>query len=230
MKLVSILGDSISTFEGFNPPGYAVYYDKELQALNGLESVYDTWWAKVNRALQAHLCVNNSYSGSCVSGDRFPAGCSDERIDHLSPSGYDPDIILIYLGFNDFGYGVRLENRTHRDPLCFSDAYDLMLKKIKQKYPSSVIVCGTLMRTAVRDRDRWTFPEYYFDIPFGSYNEVIRKVCGENSCYLADIGTPDARYETLDGAHPTARGHQAIAEAWIRSLKESELPILNPNL
>ena len=230
MKLVSILGDSISTFEGFNPPGYAVYYDKELQALNGLSSVCDTWWAKVIRALQAHLCMNNSYSGSLVTGDQFPAGCSDERIDHLCSSGCDPDIILVYLGFNDFGYGVRLENRTIREPLCFSDAYDLMLKKIKQRYPPAVVVCGTLMRTSIKDRDRWTFPEYYYDIPFESYNEVIRKVCGENNGYLADIGTAGARYETLDGAHPTVRGHKTIAEAWIRYLKESKLPILSPDL
>ena len=45
--LVSILGDSISTYSGFNPSGYEVYYNKTMQKLNGLRSVYDTWWAKV---------------------------------------------------------------------------------------------------------------------------------------------------------------------------------------
>ena len=59
MILVSIIGDSISTFEHYNPPDYAVFYDKEKQALNGMTSVYDTWWAKVNQALHANLCVNN---------------------------------------------------------------------------------------------------------------------------------------------------------------------------
>ena len=37
MRLVSIVGDSISTFEGFNPPGYAVFYDKEMIEQNGPE-------------------------------------------------------------------------------------------------------------------------------------------------------------------------------------------------
>lgn len=41
--LVSILGDSISTYNGYNPNGYAVYYDEEMQIRNGLKSVYDTW-------------------------------------------------------------------------------------------------------------------------------------------------------------------------------------------
>ena len=37
MKSVSILGDSISTFEGCNPHGYAVFYDKEMQKIRGNE-------------------------------------------------------------------------------------------------------------------------------------------------------------------------------------------------
>lgn len=81
---VSILGDSISTYNGFNPHGYAVFYDEEMQKRNGLNSVYDTWWAKVNQELRAYLCVNNSYSGSRVSGMDFPAGCCLERIMHLA--------------------------------------------------------------------------------------------------------------------------------------------------
>ena len=74
MRMVSIVGDSVSTFEGYNPQGYAVFYDREMQVRNELNSVYDTWWAKVNQALHAFLCVNNSYSGSKVSGKVFPAG------------------------------------------------------------------------------------------------------------------------------------------------------------
>ena len=80
---VSILGDSISTYSGYNPKEYAVYYDEEMQKRNGLNSVYDTWWAKVNQSLCAYLCVNNSYSGSEVSGQKFPAGCCRERVMHL---------------------------------------------------------------------------------------------------------------------------------------------------
>ena len=55
MRLVSIIGDSISTYEGYNPSGYAVFYDQEMCARNGLKSVYDTWWAKVNQFLHAYL-------------------------------------------------------------------------------------------------------------------------------------------------------------------------------
>lgn len=39
MKYVSILGDSISTYQNFNPDGYAVFYDYEKQIGTGVYSV-----------------------------------------------------------------------------------------------------------------------------------------------------------------------------------------------
>ena len=58
MKFVSIMGDSISTFSGFNPEGYSVFYDEYNSHRNSMTSVYDTWWAKVNQFLHAYICVN----------------------------------------------------------------------------------------------------------------------------------------------------------------------------
>ena len=69
---ISILGDSISTYQGFQPPGYAVYYQDYYRHVNELNSVYDTWWAKVNQYLRAYICVDNAYSGSKVTGAEFP--------------------------------------------------------------------------------------------------------------------------------------------------------------
>lgn len=70
MKMVSLIGDSISTYSGYNPEGYSVFYDYHLQQKNGLSSIYDTWWAKVNQTFCAYICVTNSDSvetGSLVS-------------------------------------------------------------------------------------------------------------------------------------------------------------------
>ena len=230
MRLVSILGDSISTYEGYNPPGYAVYYSGEVLAENGLRSVYDTWWAKVNQALHAHLCVNDSYSGSKVSGSAFPAGVSRRRLDHLARPPYSPDLILVYLGFNDFGYGVKLcRNEAERrdpDPSVFRDAYALMLEGLKRRYPKSAVVCATLMRGAVRGYPEWVFPERLAGIALERYNQEIRDAAARQGCFLADLSALELRYETLDGAHPTVRGHQSIADAWIRRL--GELGLLQP--
>lgn len=224
MRLVSIIGDSISTYAGCNPKGYKVYYDEEMQKKNSLNSVYDTWWAKVNQALDAYLCVNNSYSGSRVSGIDFPAACSDGRLTNLQTNIYSPNIILIYIGFNDFANGVPvtqkgLKSLKGKNMLFFSDAYEYMLLKIRKQYPNVKIICGTLMRTKIKGRERWIFPESYAGVNFEEYNEAIRKISRKQKCYLADVASLNIPYETLDGTHPTRMGHVTIAYAWIKCLE-----------
>lgn len=63
---------------------------------------------KVNQFINAYICVNNSYSGSKVTGEKFPSGNCDQRTSNLHTEQYTPDMILIYLGFNDFGNGVHI--------------------------------------------------------------------------------------------------------------------------
>ena len=218
MKLVSILGDSVSTFQGTNPRGYSVFYDTSMQRVNGLNSGSDTWWDRVITSMNARLCVNNSYSGSRVTGDCFPAAACEERLQNLGTQGEQPDYILIYAGFNDFAGGAELISSL--DTYGFEDSYDQMLRTIRQNYPSARTVCATLMRTRVRGDHNWQFPEYWAGIGLEDYNNVIRWTAQENRCDLADLARSSVRYETLDGAHPTAQGHREIAENWIRCLAD----------
>ena len=76
---ISIMGDSISTYEGYNPPHYHVYYTLQMAKANGLQSVKDTWWQQVIDGLGGELCVNNSYSGSVVAGMGVKPACSEQR-------------------------------------------------------------------------------------------------------------------------------------------------------
>lgn len=221
MRLVSVLGDSISTFEGYNPEDYAVYYDKYMQDWNGLRNVEDTWWARVIRSLHARLCVNNSYSGSRVTGETFPAGASEERLRNLGTEENGPDLILIYMGLNDFAGGIDLVSSL--DSFGFEDSYDIMLKTIKRNYPSAKIVCGTLMPAVVKDRSGLEVSENAAGIGLEEYNETIRLMAQENDCYLADLARGTEKCETLDGFHPTARGHETIAGKWISCLNNLEL-------
>ncbi|SCX95813.1 Lysophospholipase L1 [Lachnospiraceae bacterium XBB2008] len=226
MKLVSFMGDSISTYEGYNPPGYAVFYEKEMQDKNGLLSVDDTWWSIVLKSIGGTLCVNDSYSGSRVSGNSFPAGWSDERILNLrKDERYVPEIIIIYLGYNDFGYGVKIRKKGLYNPFAmdtrfFWDAYNMMLIKIKKQYPKATIICGTLLRTTIMDRTDWIFPEEFGGISFDEYNNVIRRVCKRNKVRLADIAINGDRCETIDGSHPTKNGHATLADRWIEHIGE----------
>lgn len=208
---VSILGDSISTYSRYNPKGYAVYYDIFAKKAYRMNSVRDTWWSQVLRGMKAKLCVNGSFSGSKVSGGEFPAAESEERIKALQKNGIIPDMILIYIGFNDFACAVDIEE--------FSDAYAHMLSQLKSYYPDSQIICGTLMRTYVKDVPIWEFPDAYNGLSIDVYNDAIRAACHAKEVLIADLAKQGNGYETRDCAHPTVKGHIEIADAWKECLE-----------
>ena len=64
-RKISILGDSLSTYQGYNPTGNIVYYPNEN---NDIDSVEKTWWKKVIIDSNSVLSINESYSGSKISG------------------------------------------------------------------------------------------------------------------------------------------------------------------
>lgn len=212
IMLVSVLGDSISTYEGYIPANYKLYYDEDRQKINGLISVYDTWWAKVNQYLKAYLCVNNSFSGSKVSGE-FPSASSVKRASALHKMEHYPDVILVYMGTNDFGFGVPLET--------FAKDYRKMMERLRGNYPSARIWCATIARSYMKGNPDWKFHEMYGGTALEEYNQVIREVVNErDDIVLMNLPEEGMRYETLDGTHPTRRGHEELAQMWIGCLEK----------
>jgi len=225
MRFLSVLGDSISTYEGYNPKDYSVFYDNAWQKNNGLATVYDTWWAKVNQAMHAYLCVNDSFSGSLAAGVDFPAASCPKRLRNLRTEEYDPDVILIYIGLNDFGNGVKpfiKKELPNKNYFVFENAYEKIITSLKRIYPKSYVVCATLMKTRLADDENWKFPERLSGEYIDDYNNVIRSLCEKHNCCLADLDATGICYETLDGIHPTKTGHQEMANAWISCLEHKE--------
>ena len=226
---ISILGDSISTFYGVTLPGYKVYYRAGKLIENGLSSSADTWWAQVIRSLGGSLCVNNAYSGCRVSGNAFPSAFSERRIKDLG-NEQNPDLILVYLGINDFGFNVPVRKKSlfhfKKDPAYFADAYDLMLAQIRARYPRVQVICGTLLKTYILGDSSWNFDMDFRTLhPLEDYNEAIRIACRKRNAISLELARHGyAAYETLDGAHPTRTGHAQIAACWIAALKDLRLP------
>lgn len=212
---ISILGDSISTYLGYNPYGYSVYYKEDKLYDNELESVNDTWWKQVIDGMEGELCVNNSYSGSLVAGIVDTSGCSVERCFGLHKNS-PPDIILIYMGTNDRGFEINLGMNTPNDTMGFYGAYRTMLSRIKTNYPTARIVCGTLLMAYKKDTNADDYDRFMRED--GRYNEAIRLAAKEEGCLLADIALSGERYESLDYCHPTKKGHKTMAELWLKQL------------
>lgn len=219
MKQISIIGDSISTYYGFVPDGYKVYYNEEIALENQLTSVDDTWWRIVCKHLGAEICVNNSYSGSRVSGEGFPCASSDERTSSLHTESATPDLILLYIGANDFGRGIGIkENPFFYKEAIFYNSYKEMLQKIMRNYPNSQIICATLMKSSVKGNPQWEYPLSKTGISLEEYNEAIREIANNVGVLVADLEALNTPYETLDTLHPTREGHKTIANAWITEL------------
>ena len=219
--LISLLGDSITTFQGCNPPFYPVYYENDLLEKNGLEDVEDIWWDQVLCALNGLLLVNNSWSGSRVSGGGFPAGCSAERTHALHRGDAVPDKIFIYLGFNDFALGVTPRKEDEDELFSFFGAYCAMLRQLQAAYPHSELCCGTLLRSYLAGSAAPGFPDRLAaGYSFEEYNDRIREACARAGGRLVDMAATGIAYESLDGAHPTAVGHRELARAWLRAMGE----------
>lgn len=228
-KNFSILGDSISTLEGYNPHGYNIFYDKVKQKQAGVLTWEDTWWGMVIKHFSGKLLVNNSWSGSRVaaipgSKEIFPSACSEERTAGLhstSQSGIrtDPDIIIIYIGTNDWGFGTPLKSEPGVQG--FAEAYQKMLAAIHINYPNAEIWCCSLMPTCMQSKDDFVFPYYYGGIHMKEYNNIIKKCVKSNHknhvniCYM-DTYKHSVPYDSIDGSHPTAAGMKTIADLIIR--------------
>lgn len=153
-KKIGIIGDSISTYNGHIPTGYAPFYPAF-----DVTSVDSTWWKQLINNTGMQLCVNASWSGSTITGNQDDAtgavGCSDARVNALTASNGDtPDIIIVYIGINDFGknngavcgnYHGKTAISQERNVTSISDAFGILLSKLQTKYPKAQIFVSRIM-------------------------------------------------------------------------------------
>ena len=125
-KTFSIMGDSISTFEGCVPDGYTLFYNDERLERSGVLRPEDTWWSHAVRGLGGTVLADSAWSGSMVEGAGFPAASSPERAAALlGPDGQAPDAVLVFIGINDYGWGgaeAQAAGRSHAMPRCIDPA------------------------------------------------------------------------------------------------------------
>lgn len=230
-KKLGIVGDSISTYEGWVPDGYDVYYG------NGgtLPSVENTYWKIAINEL-GMVVGNCSWSGSFVSGDSTSTsnaniGTSTKRINDLSADGINPDIVLVYMGTNDFLFGKdKGEFNMSSDYVdgnisTFMNAYALLLTKIRKAYPNCKILCGTMPLQFASSPDlyvnnNWTSVRTKGE-SISEWNDAIKEIAKAFGCGVVDFATCaiNSHSSTLeDRCHPNIKGHKLMAERLIKDL------------
>ncbi|MBE6251167.1 MAG: hypothetical protein E7111_05875 [Bacteroidales bacterium] len=111
MTRVGILGDSISTFEGYIPAEYdaedAAYYPKENTSTGiKVDNVNQTYWHKLiyDRMSNAVLAMNNSWRGTMVTRRDNEAFLNMDFCARFRDKGLgNPDVIIVHGGTNDVG-------------------------------------------------------------------------------------------------------------------------------
>lgn len=245
-KKIAIVGDSISTYQGWLPsdvPGfsgtsYATYYP------NGdVNAVSKTWWYLVaqNLGIKTTDIANTSWSGGTVCGDSTSTtngkpACSTKRINDISIRGFDPDIIIVYIGCNDWyqcglsGYSTTLGTWAITDAVpaegnktAFRDAYALMLSKLQNKYPNARIFCCTILDDWRRDgvSDDASDNAWPSNNSAGyttkQWNDNIKEIAEAFACDVIDMHNCGINYYNIPsfavdaGLHPNAAGHALMA-------------------
>ena len=209
-KLVSIIGDSISTFDG-------VSNNTEINATLGDHFLYytptrpevpvlsreDTWWQQVIDAMGMELCVNNSSSGTRIRTDingAINAAYKERCVQLHTNDGKEPDVILVFMGTNDFTRDMvnvgRLENLDYaaveglvdagkEDPETVCEAYATMLYKMQKRYPQAEIYCMLILPRRVNPVPGREDYSMYGQPTF--FNEMLRSIAEHYGCKVVDL-------------------------------------------
>lgn len=238
-KTFSILGDSISSFTGFVPSGYASHYPA-----GDVTEYTDTWWGMMITETGIALDINNSYSGSplCETGTltERPRGASDERLNNL---GTSPDYIIVFMGTNDMNQNATVGSYSVGDSFpvsidTFRGALAIALKKIANNYPAAnVIVCTVpecypyRLAASATDNPFWTNSQTQ---TIGNLNKAILEIAPEFGASIADLrhiyNTSSRNNYTHDGGttegigytfgvHPNKAGMERIKTEILKAMR-----------
>ena len=133
---ISVLGDGISSFEGY-VPRQASFYSPSYVSYSGFDSPEGTWWMQLTKLLGGEFLANNAYAGSHVSYAGHYSACLPRRIRSLATEDASPDIILVYAGINDVAHSIDLDK--------FQRDYREMLDSLKKFHPDAQIWVGTIV-------------------------------------------------------------------------------------
>lgn len=223
----AVYGNSCSTYEGYQPSGYACHYSAgSLGGVNGM------WWMQLDKMTDLNFLANASWSGSTVGNVDEPASqfTADGRIAALGRNGI-PEYIFISGGSNDLcrssngkkGNVIDLGEYTDTDVNTFRGAYNVLLQKLTKAYPNTKMICLSLFpfryaRTWVNARG-WT--------PI-LCDESIKTIAAKyKNCYFVDMtqcGIKDSiSAYTEDGDHPNKAGMKLLAQGLAEKLIEMGL-------
>lgn len=196
---VSILGDSYSTFQDWNPAGQAPFYPNDR---NDVTEPEQTWWNLYIKAKGYQLEVNDSWGGTTICttgyGRRNVAESSFlARYDRLG----NPDIIFLFGGTNDAWANApigeyKYSDWTDEDLKSFRPALACVLTRLQKQYPKAKIY--SLLNSELKEE----------------INESMREVCKHYGVQLIELQDIEKQ-----NGHPSIKGMQSISQQLLDQIK-----------
>ena len=209
-KNTIIFGDSYSTFAGYVPEGYAVYYSETAHPEGGVNRVSDTWWHPAAEEAGLHLVRNDSWSGSTIgytgydNADNSGTCSFIYRLRKLEREGFFEqnaiDTVLVFGGTNDSWSNAPL-GELKFDGFEEQDLYNVLpavvhfFQEVKRILPRATVYC--LINTGLK----------------AEIADAFEQVCER-------YGVIKVAFDNIHkvNGHPTAQGMRDIQEAVVSAL------------
>ena len=206
-----IFGDSYSTFKGFVPDGYAVYYPENKNFETDVKQVEQTWWHQVISGANLNLVLNNSWSGSTIGYTGYNnTDCSKTssfiyRLKQLIEDGFfeknQIDTVFVFGGTNDSWSNaplgeIKFSEWEEKDLFSVLPAISFFLNLLRQQLPNAKIYC--LINRDIK----------------AEIVSCIKKACEQ-------YGATPVTFDKIDkmNGHPTIEG--------MKDIKDGVLKVLN---
>lgn len=249
-RYLSVMGDSISAYQGYIPDGYDYYY---TGSNHDVSDVSEMWWSVVCARTGMNRCIINAYSGSGVTQledsshvNKVPMS-NAARCAALSDANHTPDVIVIMGGLNDYTYAqsgqsAPLEWDGTSEPVdlaSFTQQYAIMIKQIQTNYPNASIVACSTNFSLRGDSNGYTRTHTVGTTKYTQYDydTAIEHVCGLMNIPYIDISrigfNPGSYYNAYASdsstipTHPNARGQKVLGAYVADRLTEILGPIMN---
>lgn len=226
-KRLSIIGDSISTFNTKIPEGNATYYPS-----GNVNSYEKTWSGILIEKTGMVLDTLEAWSGSRVSTTGTASFTLQSRWGNLGT----PDIIIVFGGTNDVWQTNPAElgeipdifttSEDAFDLTKFAQSYTYLLIKLKKTYPNAKIFACSVFdfaRTPIGTQGTNGTAYWKNEKGWGKQDlrDTVEKICNLVGVHFIDLFTKSGIsfyniYPNLcvdDGLHPNYIGMQLIAQA-----------------
>lgn len=198
-KKVSVLGDSYSTFQDWNPAGQAPFYPNDR---NDVTDPAQTWWMLYIKAMGYELEKNDSWGGTTVCNTGYgrmnvARNSFLARTDNLG----NPDILFVFGGTNDAWANspigeYKYSDWTDDDLKSYRPALACLLTRLKARYPEAKIVA--LLNSELKEE----------------INESTRTICKECGIQLVELQDVEKQ-----NGHPSIKGMESICRQLLEQVK-----------